>query len=62
MHLNLIEKDKLIEHYRELSYDPNVPQHAVEDTSKDTGVDSIIFEELKAAILLMKNQKAVGLN
>ena len=62
MHLNLIANDKWNEHYRELWYDPNVPQEAVEDLRGDTGVGSIIFEELEGVLSAMKNQKAAGLD
>ena len=62
VNLHLIPNDKWIEHFRELCYDPNAPQEAVKDITGDTGVDSIIYEELEGALSSMKNRKGAGLD
>ena len=45
--LNLHANDKWVEHYKELWYDPNVSQKAVEDTSDETVLDLGTFEEVQ---------------
>ena len=62
LHINLIAKDKWTEHYRELWYDPNVPQKPAEDLRIDTGVGPLTLEELEGAFSSMKNLKAAGLD
>ena len=44
---------------QKLWYDSNVPQKAAEDIKEQTGIESIMFEELARALSSMKNHKTV---